>query len=350
MTGRCGRIIAFIAVALTLTLGFASPAIAQDASDCAGAEDYVRSVRTLQLVYNENMNGLEASDVQDWTPEELQTAIDATTLLTLGLSALTPPPAAVDIHAALTDSFGIWLDLLEAVQQSGVLGAISFLDSFNEQGALIDSAGLAFEETCQVAFIDHDDDGVPELGAGNQPAPVTSAEIDPNAPSGSFQNPIPVGQSEGVGGGWEITVVAVRPDDTQAVLDENTFNEPPIEGRQFFVADVMVTNVGTEPAEFDGNFRLRATGLQGDYRAFAPDDRCGVVANEWEEVEIAPGEQVTAAICWSVPSSDAGNIRLYDHDAVTEARVYFALTPNPATGSNEQFTAIERDGTPEPGT
>ncbi|MEZ4500115.1 MAG: hypothetical protein R2839_08520 [Thermomicrobiales bacterium] len=122
-------------------------------------------------------------------------------------------------------------------------------------------------------------------------------------------------------------MVAVRPDDTEAVLAENVFNDPPIEGRQFFVADVMVENIGTDTASFDGNFRLRATGLLGDYRAFAPDDRCGVVANEWEDVEIAPGEQVTAAICWSVPTGEVDAIRLYDVDAITETRVYFSLTP-----------------------
>jgi len=311
--------------ALSSAFVLQAPVVAQDNPDCVGAEDYVLSVRTLQLVYSDTMGQIEGGDLENWTPEELATGIAAATALTTGLESLTPPSAAVDVHTALVESFGLWTDLLSAVEESGVLGALSFLDAFNDAGGKIDAAGIAFEETCQIAFIDNDDDGTPELGAGNQPAPITSGEFDPNAAPGSFQNPVPVGESENVGGGWEITVVAVRPDDTEAVLAENSFNEPPIAGRQFFVADVQVTNVGTEPAEFDGNFRLRADGVEGNYRAFAPDDRCGVVQNEWEEPEIAPGESVTAAICWSVPSSDAANIRLYDQEAVTETRVYFAL-------------------------
>ncbi|MGD9710979.1 MAG: hypothetical protein AB7V46_02810 [Thermomicrobiales bacterium] len=328
---RLLRMVFFFVLAFSSLVALHAPVVAQENPDCLGAEEYVRSVRTLQLVFTETMGDIQAGDVENWSPEELEIGIQASTALTAGLEGVTPPPAAEAVHGSLTESFQIWTDLLNAVQESGVLGALSFLDAFNEVGGTIDANGIAFEETCQVAFIDNDDDGNPEIGAGNQPPAITSAEIDPNAAPGSFQNPVPVGESQNVGGGWEITVVAVRPDDTEAVLAENTFNDPPIAGRQFFVADVMVTNIGSEPAEFDGNFRLRATGLEGDYRAFAPDDRCGVVANEWEEPEIAPGESVTAAICWSIPTQEVEAIRLYDVDAVTEARVYFAL----ATGVAE---------------
>lgn len=295
MTQRFLRTFVLMAVmlALALTASMQASVVAQDDPDCLGAEDYVRSVRTLQMAYSESLGDISPSDVENWSPEELETAIDATATYNQGLAAVTPPPAAVEVHTAISESFIVWLGLLEAVEEGGVLAALPYLETFNEVSAGLDNAGIVFEETCQIALVDNDDDGAPEIGAGNQPPPITSAEIDPNAPVGSFQNPIPVGTPEGVGGGWEITVVAVRPDDTQAVLDENSFNDEPIEGRQFFVADVTVRNVGSTPQTFDGNFRLRATGLEGDYRAFAPDDRCGVVANEWEEPEIAPGARWT---------------------------------------------------------
>lgn len=337
MFRRLWRVSLFLILALTSGLMVQAPLAAQENPDCLGVDDYVLSVRTAQMAYQTTMLGMEVSSVEQWTPEELATAIQGTGTLIAGLEAITPPPAAVEIHSVLIESFTTWSQLLGALQESGLLGALSFLDAFNETGGLIDSTSVGFEETCQVAFVDNDNDGTPEIGAGVQPTQPTSAAIDPTQPLGSFQNPVPVGQVQDVGGGWEITVVAVRPDDTQAVLDRNSFNEPPIEGRQYFVADVMVENTGSEAASYDGNYRLRATGLNGDYTSFAPDDRCGVVDNEWDETVIQPGEQVTRAICWAIPFEEVNAIRLYDLEAVTEARVYFALatddlTATPAAG------------------
>ncbi len=320
-----------IHIALLLTLIATSslitlaPLAAQENPDCLGVDDYVLSVRTAQLAYLTAITGIDPANVEKWTPEELDVSIRATNTLTTTLAAIAPPPAADEVHSAIIETFNTWTLLLVAVQENGILGALSFLDAFTEVSARMDASGITFEETCQIAFLDNDDDGTPEIGAGVQPAQPTSAEIDPSQPLGSFENPVPVGQTQNVGGGWEITVVAVRPDDTQAVLDRNQFNVPPIEGRQFFVADVMVENTGSQPASYDGNYRLRATGLNGDYTSFAPDDRCGVVDNEWDETEIQPGEQVTRAICWSIPLEEVNAIRLYDHEAVTESRVYFAL-------------------------
>jgi len=324
------RGVMLIAATLVLSIGAGTPAIAQTNPDCLGAEEYMRSVLTLQAAYRLSLGDISESQVRSWTAEELQTGIEAATNLTTGLATITPPPAAAASHEALSKTFGLWLNVITAIQESGMMAALPFLEEFTSAGESMGAATIAFEETCQIAYSDDDGDGIPEIGPGIQPDPITSAEIDPSAPVGSFQNPVPVGTAQDVGGGWEITVIEVRPDDTLAVLDENSFNDPPIEGRQFFVADVMVRNTGSEPAVFDGNFRLRATGLEGDYRAFAPDDRCGVVANEWEEPTIAPGESATAAICWSIPTTEVEAIRLYDVDAITETRVYFALaTPDP---------------------
>src|SRR3712207_7673073 len=51
----------------------------------------------------------------------------------------------------------------------------------------------------------------------------------------SFANPVPLGEEAEVGGGWTLRVVDVVPDATDQVLAANPFNEPPAEGRQFFL-------------------------------------------------------------------------------------------------------------------
>jgi hypothetical protein len=287
----------------------------------------MRNVRALQLAYNDATDEMSGIDVEEWTPEQLEAAANAAATLITGLESVTPPPAAEDLHAALIESFTTYGEMLEAIAESGIFGALTFLDRFEGIEVAIDEGGLAFETDCNVAFVDHDDDGTPEIGLGIAATPISGTEIDPSAPAGSFQNPVPVGEPTDVGGGWEITVVSVTPDATEAVLAENSFNDPPEEGRQFFVAEVKVTNTGSSTETFDGNFRLRANGqsTEYDYRPFA--DRCGVVANEWEEVPIAPGESVTANACWSVRAEDAPYLKLFDVEAVTETRVYFSLVP-----------------------
>lgn len=309
-------------VSVFLTTGAGS--LAQDDPGCEGVDDYVRSVRTLQLAYDQATGEIDEGDVQEWSPEEFTMAIAAAMNLTSGLESVTPPAAAVDIHESLIASTSAWTELLEAISESGIFGALLVLDQFEELQTPIDETGLAFEIACNVAFVDHDDDGTPEIGLGGRATPEADGSPSASFPSGSFENPVPVGEPQDVGGGWQVTVASVAPDSTATILAGNTFNDPPEEGRQFFVAGVMVENTGSEPANFDGNFRLRAQGQTEIYRAFA--DRCGVVEDEWEEIEIAPGEQVTAAICWSVPTADVPFIRLFDVDAITEARVYFSLS------------------------
>jgi hypothetical protein len=333
MGTRVFRYVLLLALLVSVALTAGAGARAQEEAGCEGVEDYMRSVRTLQIAYDNATNAFSSTDVEEWTPEELAAATGAAATLISGLESITPPPAAEGLHAALIESFTTWSEMLEAISESGIFGALTFLDRFEEMGANIDEAGLEFEMACNVAFVDHDDDGTPELGLGIAATPVSGTGIDPSAPAGSFQNPVPIGEPTNVGGGWEITVVSVTPDSTEAVLAENTFNDPPEQGRQFFVAEVQVTNIGSSTDTFDGNFRLRANGqtTEYDYRPFA--DRCGVVANEWEEVPIAPGESVTANACWSVRAEDAPYLKLFDVDAITETRVYFSLVPQEGQGS-----------------
>lgn len=302
----------------------ATGGLAQDNPECAGAEGYVRQTRTLQMRFEQQMGDLDTGDIVSWSPEDFMAAKAAAVALIDGLERITPPPAAEPVHASLIESFTIWSDLLDAVPQSGIAAALPLVESFNEVSAAIDANGVAFEETCQVALIDNDDDGTPEIGPGVAVA-VFSGTPDPSFPVGSIENPVPVGERMSVGGGWEITVLDVMPDATDVVLAENSFNSPPEEGRQYFMATVAVANVSQSPMSFDGNFRLRAQSPTDTYEPFS--DRCGVTPNEWEDVQIAPGEEAVHTVCWSVRSDEVRVLTLFDVDAVTETRVFFSLTP-----------------------
>jgi hypothetical protein len=144
------------------------------------------------------------------------------------------------------------------------------------------------------------------------PAPVPPAT---DGPAGTRGNPYPIGETIAVGE-WDITVTGVQADATAAVLTENSLNEPPDAGRQFFL-------VGIEGA-YNGNtsdflFASTSFATVGPLAvAYTGEDTCGVVPGEIEVfAEVFPGGTVAGNLCWSVRSEDADGIVLYVQEAVT---------------------------------
>jgi hypothetical protein len=134
-----------------------------------------------------------------------------------------------------------------------------------------------------------------------------------------------LGTTADIAGGWRFTVLSVTPDATAAVLAENIFNSPPAAGKQFFIARVTATYLGGGSSRFDGSFRLRAVGPSAvSYSTFV--DSCGVIPDDLPDPEVFTGGTVAGNVCWSVLSSDAGGLVLYDDPFLLEGtRYYFRL-------------------------
>lgn len=160
------------------------------------------------------------------------------------------------------------------------------------------------------------------------PAPVTAPVVAP-APvvrAGSLRtSPIPLGQAQVVSDGWTIRTVSFTPDATVAVMAENMFNDPPVAGRQFAIARVEATNSGTSPDSFGGSYRLRAVGASNvSLSTFR--DSCGVIPDDISSAQVFPGGSIAGNVCWSVPSTDIGDLVMYDASSYSaDAWTYFAL-------------------------
>ena len=145
--------------------------------------------------------------------------------------------------------------------------------------------------------------------------------------TGSFGNPVPLGDEADIGGDWTVTVVDVVPDASDQVMAENQFNDPPAEGRQFFLVTVALTNNSDEPASPLSVVGFSAVGESAvSYESF--EDSCGVVPGELSISEVFPGGTTEGAICWSVRTEDVESLVMYTDSYVTfdnEDRVYFAL-------------------------
>ncbi len=312
---------------LVLALGLLAPVTAgsrvraQEPVDCRGLQAYVDQYHAVGQTYQDALAGLDTSNLENWTSENFVAAHAAVDTAIAGVNALTPPAIAVEMQAQAVSSLELFKEMLTAIEQEGMLGALPYIDQINSAGDALDAIVLPIEEHCNVAILDNDDDGTPEVGVGA----VLDPALDPSAPLGDYTNPIPVGTAQQTVDSWTIQVVSVTPDGTQAVLNENSFNEAPDAGRQFFIATITAVNTGAAPATFDGNFRLRARGADGTiYTAFG--DACGVTPNEWDQdMNVAPGASQTANLCWSVPSDQAQNLRMFDKQAESSGLVYWSL-------------------------
>jgi RTX calcium-binding nonapeptide repeat (4 copies) len=145
----------------------------------------------------------------------------------------------------------------------------------------------------------------------------------PPQPGTTRDNPIPIGTAATLSDGWRISVVAVTPDATQAVLAENQFNDPPVSGKQFFLVTVTATYTAAGSSSFDGFFRLRAVGPSAvSYATFT--DSCGVIPNDISNAETFTGGTITGNVCWQVLTSDASGLVMYDDPGLAQ-NIYFAL-------------------------
>ncbi|HZQ34663.1 MAG TPA: hypothetical protein VFD32_01940 [Dehalococcoidia bacterium] len=161
------------------------------------------------------------------------------------------------------------------------------------------------------------------------PPPTPSPSPTPSPTpvvAGTRDNPLPIGTAVDLGDGWQLKVLSVQPNATQAVLARNQFNARPPADHQFFIAQVQATYTGSGSAKFDGGFRLRTVGAGAvSYSTF--DDSCGVIPNELPDSETFTGGTIAGNLCWDIRSSDAGSLVLYDNPFLggNQQRVYLSL-------------------------
>jgi len=112
-------------------------------------------------------------------------------------------------------------------------------------------------------------------------------------------------------GGWKIEVISTTPDATTAMLANFAKTRQPIDGHQYFIATLRITNLGPNTASFDTS-RL---GIQAASRRqyFHFKDACdGLVPNSYSSYPPqTPGESRIGNLCWQVKSSDIDGLVLF---------------------------------------
>ena len=140
---------------------------------------------------------------------------------------------------------------------------------------------------------------------------------------GSRRNPIPLGQQARVGD-WTVRVAGVTPDATQAVLDENMFNDQPGPGTQYVLVRLEATYDGDESSTFWISMLSSFVGDEGDTfgvaAAVAPDSMI-------DQGEVVKGGMVSGNLVFLVDSTQVsgGTLMLEEAFDWEQGRVFFAV-------------------------
>ena len=121
--------------------------------------------------------------------------------------------------------------------------------------------------------------------------------------------------------------MGIIPNATRMVLDENSYNDPPEEGKQFFIVRVQAKYLGLDSAMFDGSFRLRSLGDGGVvYTTF--ENSCGVIPDELPDPELFTNGTVEGNECWQIASTDTDSLMMILEPDILSfggTRAWFAL-------------------------
>ena len=176
------------------------------------------------------------------------------------------------------------------------------------------------------AEADAADDVAAEGADGDEAAEGEDAGGD-EAALGTRDNPLDVGTRIEMGE-WTLAVTEVDLDAEDVVLEENQFNDPPVDGRQFVLFTVEATYEGEESATAWIDFSWAIVGSAGNTFSTGSDDRCGVIPDGLRDTgETFPGGSVSGNVCFSVDADqiEGGTIRIEESFSFDDTRAFYAL-------------------------
>ena len=158
--------------------------------------------------------------------------------------------------------------------------------------------------------------------------PVGTPTPTPLPPLGSTDRPVPLGQVVEVWGNgqpaWELSVSEVNPDAWNVIMTENSWNEPPASGNQFFMIGLRAKYVGSGSATLGYDIRLRVV---GESAVVYDDTGCSyVIPNALDSyAEVFTGGQLEGNVCWEILTSDADSLFLFVDVGYGGERIWFYL-------------------------
>jgi len=145
----------------------------------------------------------------------------------------------------------------------------------------------------------------------------------PSTAGGTRKDPIAVGQSANVGGGWTMKVTNVVANANIAVKTKNEFNDPPAPGRVFFLVGIEATYNGEQPTSQVSTITFSA--VDADHVNYTSQDSCGVIPGAFDYEDVFQGGTVAGNVCWSVDAAKTASLLMHAETGFNSRSVFFAL-------------------------
>ena len=150
------------------------------------------------------------------------------------------------------------------------------------------------------------------------PTPATSP-----SPGFTLDNPLSAGELLQGSDGTETRVLGVVEDARRQVAEENQFNDPPQEGKRFYMVSVEVSypSGSSSITVSDTDFSLIGEN-RVVYDSFDYD--CGVIPNELDG-EVYGGGRIQGNICFEIPEDEGGFILIHEPGYGADSRRFLRL-------------------------
>ena len=172
-----------------------------------------------------------------------------------------------------------------------------------------------------------------EIGdAVSTPTPATAP-----SPGTTLDHPLSAGEALQGSNATEIRVLGVVEDARRQVAKENQFNDPPEEGKRFYMISIEVFYPLAS-----GSLRVSESdfSLIGENRVvYEPFDyTCGVIPNELDG-EIYAGGRIQGNICFEIPEDEGALVLIHEPGYGIESRRFLSLPPIPEAPPTQMPTA-----------
>ena len=156
----------------------------------------------------------------------------------------------------------------------------------------------------------------------DRPEGEASPEPSVGLALGTREEPLPLGKPALVGN-WMLGVNDAVKDATEAVLQENPYAEPPVEGSQYVVVQVLGVYSGNESSDILSDIGFSYVGAAGNtFDSF----RCGPAEDSlYDQGEAFPGADVAGVLCFEVPSDQVAGGAVIADAYFGDARAFFGI-------------------------
>ena len=170
----------------------------------------------------------------------------------------------------------------------------------------------------------------------------------PSSDGGTRDDPVAVGESflfeistwgDADGSVWELTVLGSGADITDAVLDENMFNDPPEAGSSFYGVPIrlVLASANKEPLSPWINITFDMFGPAAMQIYDEMNASCGVVPNEFNDLtEVFVGGAIEGMFCFALPQDEIDSGPMMSVEAADD-RLYWSTSGGQPTDAPSEF-------------